>query len=898
MAFDSAKYKNTVLVPLSKDKARLDVLRQVIRDLQGVGGVSATARLNTSELFAVDSSMTEQELAGHLKSLASTYNGQLGLPSAQLLKKLLELFSKKGEKVTDSSFWAGLEAARGQALKGQLDEFAQAVAQEHPLNVVTPEQIAEQAAGAGLAGLSESDLAAALSKHGVEVWPDFEIPKVTFLPPVRKVTEFPEFRTIVDVILRPEQPTDMAVIDELSFGSPPRRLEPADVATAKQRLQQQEAQVEELARHSAQNALSALIDFKTAKDLHALTLALIAETTENLIRRGMPRVTVRNELVKRGIRQVDAARLVAKLSASTQVLGLNDVAERLADGALGEARRLLDALPPFAGEDPAERARVKASVEAADTKKNGFLAQYESALRGRDYAAAARALRGALAVDREDEDLAQRLARLPPLPPASLSLRIDGRALDVTWSADDEESVRYSVVRTTGAVPVNHKDGEVLAGNLDEASYRDQRPPIGTPVRYSVFATRDRISYSDPTTATSIVLPAPAELSAAPGNTDVSLAWATPPEAAGVVVTETAPDGSRREHRPTTPGQLSVTGLVTGTKYRFSAKANYLLVGGERRDSAAVEIDATPRGAIRAVGDLRIEASVGAGPRAAWATVVGYTVELWALPITAQVTAGTRMSLAQLATERGQRLTLRPVGESSGITAREFDLLPDVSLLVPLTVDGDGGLVGTPRVAGSAPSAQRPTAERFGNELRVSWEWPRGDYMIEVGWTANGNRSARRVSRTAYNDDGGLRLTDADAVGDVTLATVVRAGTQEWVSPTVSVPVGAVAPGIRYSLAVRRSRFGGKGSATVTVESPQFRGKVQTFTVLKEAKFMPGGPSDGKVVDRRSLDFSSGSAITFDLDLGKVASPFWVRLFPEASSAVRVEDPPTSQMRG
>src|SRR3954447_18346686 len=130
MTFDAAKYKNTVLVPLAKDKARLEVLQQVIRDVQGASGIAAAARLNTAELFAVDPAMTAQELPSHLKSLEMTYNKQRNLPSAQLLKKLLELFGKAGVKVADPMFWAGLSAARGQALKGQLDEFAQAVAQE------------------------------------------------------------------------------------------------------------------------------------------------------------------------------------------------------------------------------------------------------------------------------------------------------------------------------------------------------------------------------------------------------------------------------------------------------------------------------------------------------------------------------------------------------------------------------------------------------------------------------------------------------------------------------------------------------------------------------------------------------------------------------------------------
>lgn len=894
MAFDTAKYKNTVLVPLAKDKARLEVLQQVIRDLQGAGGITAAARLNTAELFAVGPGMSAPDLVAHLKSLEMTYNKQKNLPSAQLLKKLLDLFGK--DKAGNPQFWAGLASSRGQALKGQLDDFAKAIAEEHPLRVVTPEQATELANGMGLSGLAEADLAAALTAQGVDVRPDIALPKVPVPPAIRKVTEFPEFRTIVDVILRPEQPSDMAVIEELAVGSPARRLGPADVAAAKQRLQQQEAQVEERARQAAQNALGSLSELSSPADLHALTLAAIADTTEDLLRRGLPRVAVRAELVKRGIRKIDASRLVAKLSASTQVLGLADVAERLTEGALGEARRLLETLPPLEGEDADERARVTARVEAAENKKRQFVARYEGSLKTRDYVAAATALRDALAVDTQDDDLRHKLARLPPLPPASLSLRVDGRALEVTWSADGDDSIRYSVVRTTAGIPVNHNDGDVLTSGLQNTRFRDDKAPIGTMVRYSVFATRDGSSYSDPATATSVVLPAPADFAASPGTTDVSLSWATPPEAAGVVVTRTAPDGTRTEHRPVTPGQLSIDGLTTGTKYRFSATAVYLLAGGARRESAPVEIDATPRGSIRPVQDLRVEAAPG-GHRARWSSVVGYTVELWALPITAHVTPSTRIAGAELAKLSGRRLTLRPGSGGSAETVREFEALPDVALLVPITLDGDGGLIGTPQVAGSAPSVQRPTAERFGDELRLSWEWPRGDYLVELAWQAGGRSHTRRVSRTSYNDDGGVRLPASEPTGGVTLATVVRAGSREWISAPLSVPVSGVAPAIRYALAVRRSIFGGKGSVTVTVESPQFRGKVELLTVLKEGKFMPNASSDGTVVDRRVVDLSSGPT-TFSLSLGKVVTPFWVRVFPEPSSGVRVEDPPTSQMRG
>lgn len=893
MAFDTAAYKTSVLDPLKKDKARLAVIQQVIRDVQGDLGTDAVARLNAAELFAVEPGMNASELASHLKGLEAKIFNKVKNPATDNLRRLLGVL---GPSAQEPAFWSGLSTARNQAMKGQLDEFAKAVAADQPLKVVTPEQAREFAQSVGLSDVSEAVLSEALAKHSVEVHPEFDIPGLAIPGPIRKVAEFSSFRTIVDVILRPEKPLDIRIVDELAWGTPSRVLAHSDVTDAQARLERERQRFSDAQEYqAAQSAVSCLIGMASASEIHAAALVSIAEAAEDLLRRGQPRVAVRDELVKRGVRPIDASRLVAKLSASTQAQSLADIADLLSEGNLGEARRVLDFLEPPTGEDTLEWDQAEAKVVGAEARKSKLVADYEEALKKRDFSAAAWALSDALQVDTEDDGLRAKRDSLPPPPPANLSLRVDGRALEVAWSADGGDMIRYSVVRTQSAVPANHTDGEVLASDLSQPRFRDDKAPIGVLVRYSVFATRDGSSYSDPATATSVVLPAPYDFAASPGTTDVSLSWATPPEAAGVVVTETAPDGTRNEHRPATPGQLAVGGLRTGTKYRFSAKAVYLLAGGERRESAAVELDATPRGSIRSVDDLRVEAAP-AGHTARWSSVVGYTIELWALPIAAHVTPATRITSAELTNLSGRRLTLRPGSGESGETVREFDALPDVSLLVPITLDGDGGLVGTPQVAGSAPSVQRPTSERFGDELRLSWEWPKGDYMVEVGWRVGSGRSTKRVSRTSYNDDGGVRLPASEVSGEVTLATVVRAGSQEWVSAPISVPVSGVAPAVKYALSVKRSKFGGKGTVAVSVESPQFRGSVELLTVLKEAKFMPNVSSDGTVVDRRTVDLSSGRS-SFSLDLGKVVAPFWVRVFP-SSSGVRVEDPPTSQMRG
>lgn len=900
MSFDAKQYRKSVLIPLEKDKERKAVLQEAIRGFQGAEGTSALERLDLSALFAVEPSMGRPELEDHLGSVEAAFNSPSvkNRGSAQLLKKLLELLRQSdGVDGTDPAFWSRMAAARTRAERTQLDGFARAVAQEHPLGVVLSDRVAELAAGTGLGSVAESDLAAALSSHGVSVVPDFELPRTKVPPAVRTATDHPEFRTVVDVVCRPERPDGIRVVDGLSYGDRERGLGPQDVARAKALLQQQEARVEEGARQAAQNALAALTECGSADDLHALALASVAEIAETLLRRGLPRVTVHEELRKCGVHRDDAARLVTKLSTGTRVLGPDDVADLLADGSLGEARRLLDSLPEPAADECAARERLAERVAAAEAKKERSLARYHAALEAGDRPAAATALREALDVDPRDGDLKERLRRLPPPPPANLALRVEGRGLVAAWNADGDGTVAYAVVRTTGALPANPQDGRLLAETHTGTLFRDEDPPVGVCVRYSVFATRDGAAWSDPATDTCVVLPPPTDLGASAGATQVSLSWDIPSEAVGAVVTRTDPDGTRKAYRPTEPGELTVTGLTTGTKYRFSVVSVYLPEDGKRRESAAVSTDATPRGAVRAVEDLHVEAAP-AGHRASWTAVAGYPVELWALPVTARIEPGTRLSRSRLADLHGRRLTLRPGPTAPGRTVREFDPLAEVDLLVPVTVDGDGGLIGTPQVTGSAPQVRTPTVERLGEELRLSWRWPEGDHVIEVGWHADGRPVTRRVTRTAYNDGGGVRIPQAHTVSGLTLATVVRAAGREWVSAPVDVPVSGRAPAASYSLEVKRSWLAGRGTATVTVESPEFRGTVRTLTVLKEAKFMPGDATDGTVVDRRELDFADERSHTFELRLGKVATPFWVRLFTEPGSAVRLEDPPTSRMRG
>ena len=308
MAFDAAQYKNSVLVPLAKDKARLEVLQQVIRDLQGAGGITAAARLNAAELFAVGPGMSAPELGAHLKSLEMTYNKQKNLPSAQLLKKLLDLFGRN--RVADPAFWMRLAAEHGRQFAQRLDALARAVSYEHPLKVITPEQVS---GWASVCGASANDLAAGLSHNDVQVWPDLELPETRIPAAVRRLTEFSEFRTLVDLVTWPNPATDVEVLDDVHLVENGRAVHPNEFQTARASLRQ-DPRLGHGVAFAAQAALEAMAELRSSDETRRFVLASVVEMARRALGAGLPRLLVVDDLSSRGVHSRDAARIVAKLS--------------------------------------------------------------------------------------------------------------------------------------------------------------------------------------------------------------------------------------------------------------------------------------------------------------------------------------------------------------------------------------------------------------------------------------------------------------------------------------------------------------------------------------------------------------------------------------------------------
>lgn len=898
MALDPKAYKSGVVVPLAKDPAQMDAVGAAIRGLKSSAGMAAIAQIDVARLLAVDP-QNPGDLVAHFKSLEITLNKWGGNPpSAALIRQLTAAMRDAGLDITATSFWGAQAQAQAQAQASLIGDFIRGLAADFPLGVLTQEQLESAAKGAGLGSLSLADLTMAARNESLTVSLDFEVP-TTVVPPVLSnvVTQHPDFRTVADLLTFPHQATAVTFIDAVALDG--KLVTLTDVLEAHKRS---ETAKDSNAVQDAQKALGLLKNqCSTDAQLHELIRGALFKQLTAAVSRGGTRVQQRDALVGFGLDRIEAARVVTKLTTGGTASKLPSelILAALGAGNLAEARRLATALPEL-DEDQAERASAVAKISAAEKAKAAHVEAFERAKANRDFRTAATELAAALLIDAADAVLASQMTALPPPRPEAPSLRIDGRAVALSWPPLAEADVTYLVVRAEGAAPTDPGAGHRLGEPSSTPSARDTQAPVGRHLFYSVFATRDGRQFSDPASASVTVLPAPTEVVAAADATQVTLSWQVPSEAIAALVTQHAPDGRDTEFEVTGGRSFTATGLTLGNTYGFSVRGVYVTAQG-RETSAPVRIEATPRGAIAAAGEFQARV-VNSGNthilECSWRDVEGYVVDVWAFPITHPPLPSRVASDSELMAAGGQRLTPMPGGGvADGHVVRRFAAGDGMFAYLPVTVDGQGGLLGASIIAGVAPPATNVIAERFGDAIKVSWVWPEGDYLMEVAWLEGGRTKSKRVTRAKYRLDGGVTLSPATAIAKIEVATVVRAADEEWVSVGVAVDYAAAKPPVPYTLTLRKPLLGSP-SARVALDPGGFSGEIEVELVCATGPFMPPRPSDGSTVGRERVTLVAGKTSTLDFSLPKLPSPFWARLFAVDGSGIVLLDPPTSQMKG
>jgi molecular chaperone DnaK len=370
MSFDQKAYLADVLKPLTRDKMALADIQLALRELQGSGTVSVVAGLDLMTLLAIPADLSG--LSAHIASLEMFLNKPQAMRSAQLLKKLIADLKTDGHDLTSPALWTELQAATAESLATKLADFAAAISFEHQaLRIVTTEQLAEQANSNGLLGTAPgAELVEAVTKSGITVCPDFDLPLKPIPRIVTAVGKFSEYRSIVDVLLlaEPETATAISVVDDLRYGPSGTPITMANIEAAYR------VAVVSRGTDALCCALKALTfirsEFANPADMQKLVLASFVAMARELLARGELLSRALVKLTKgTGLDEIDAARILEKVSGSTITRDLTDVANLVAEGALADARRVFDAVANVDRFSEAEVNRVEATLIRAENNE-------------------------------------------------------------------------------------------------------------------------------------------------------------------------------------------------------------------------------------------------------------------------------------------------------------------------------------------------------------------------------------------------------------------------------------------------------------------------------------------------------------------------------------------------
>ncbi len=582
-------------------------------------------------------------------------------------------------------------------------------------------------------------------------------------------------------------------------------------------------------------------EVEAGTDLRELALFHLLQEVRRLHAENAPPHTLYQILVRDRLQPADAGRIVISLMAAEGAVRRDPadaVAELLAEGRLTAAQKAAAALPHTEGE--AVRARVERQRQLVDRLQS----QAEEHLAtGREEQARA-CLRDALALASDQVGLPELLAGIPTTPASSVQA-----APDSEQACGSRGSRRpgtgaptvFQVVRGVGRAPDAVDDGFAIP--VENGHATDIDPPVGHALHYAVFARETPAPWSRPIGTSTRIVPPVSDLVIEGGAQVVHGRWNTHKDAVAVDVRRTAtkPDGPGETVAVEENRRFHDTAVVDGTRYFYTIVAVYPSVyGGPTLRSEPVTGWGTTRLEAKPVTELSAT-PVGEGVPTVRADLDPTDRQGCRDPTRGKavpVEYGTHVAAEDLA-RYGSPL------DDRGLTARgeSMSLVATVpsgrTWLVAFTLDADGAVRGQDAVAELVEPVRQVQAQRFGDDILVTWLWPEGTSAADVAWSGG----LRRITVRQFRDEGGCYLRDVPAVRRLDI-TAVLPGTDECRAPLVSVEVTGRATKISYELRRGGHRLFGGVRCSVTLASAE---AVQSATVLlvgSQGPVMPVAPDD------------------------------------------------------
>ncbi|MEU8270535.1 hypothetical protein AB0B89_25680 [Sphaerisporangium sp. NPDC049002] len=529
----------------------------------------------------------------------------------------------------------------------------------------------------------------------------------------------------------------------------------------------------------------------------------------------------------------------------------------VASGSSARLRELVDAGEIHAAADFADALGPGGLTGEAAELATEVRARLARALQLRDRARAALdpddawlALRDALQRVPDLPGAAELLVRLAPHPARAVRADLHGEGVSLVWQPSPSRAGRvvYDVLRN--GVPLE---------TTDRPSARDERPPVNTPVTYSVVARRDEAVSMPAAAAPVIVRPEPREVRVTAGDGVVSGRWSLPPEATRAVVTRDgrtlAADGAGFRDRE----------VVNGTSHTYVVSAAYPGQDGEVV-TPGVRHTVTPRGRPRPVGEFTLRRD----PTAPGTLLVRYeeppdgVLEIVALDAAPPWPVGTTVSLAEL---RAASRAIPSIPTREGQAIRPGG---GPGVLLAVTVAGELATIGAHADHVDLAPPTRLTAQRRGVTVYVGFDWPPDVPEVEVRWSGH----SMIVNSAAYRAQGGVRLEvpEGEPVTVEVAPTSLIHG-ERLRGPAVSLRLAGHVP-VHYDLSQQGPAWRRSVVVEVTADRPVRLRRL--VLVLKPGLVQPKSADDGVLLDEWT-DLDVPARLT--VPAPRRAKPYWLRCF-------------------
>ncbi len=747
---------------------------------------------------------------------------------------------------------------------------------------------AEVEAIARTGGVTRAELAALAAADGIEIREPDPLPAAAPYPAYRKVRESLDVlgkRHLADFLFGPRLAGPIRVLGGFAAPGGDLRLDGAAVAAAGAEWARRSRDT------STTHADTVLAALRSADDPHALLLFdVVDRLRERLRQRASERALLRYAIEDLGIEQGDARRLVFALLRESGPGG----------GLAGRLRALLDAGDVYAAAELADAAKIPhpspgpqhgssqhGSSQHGEPPEEEVLAaearhRLDTALRLRETAAAEpdpdrafRLLADALRLVRDLPGAAHHQRRLPPRPVPSLRADVDGGTVRLSWEASPSTAgeIGYHAVRRAGRAPRDVRDGEPIAGVVDE------RPPVNAPVYYAVFAVRGEGVAAPAVTGPVVVRPEPSDVELIAGDGQVTGRWRCPAEAARVVVV--------RDGKAVPAGRDGFRERVpNGRTHHYLVCAVYLDASGREVVTDGVRASATPSAPPEPVYEMRAETDP-ADPglvRVRFDPPRHGAVEL---VLSDGPPPWPRSAIVPLEEVRRETRRMACTPLPGGLETR-----PGAGgWLLAVTVAEGAAAIGAYHRHVNLPPPRRLVVERRGGHVHVGFDWPADVAEVDLRYRVGGESRTEVVTRASYATQGGVRLpVPEDAAVEVSAAAAGTVGGARVTGPAVTEVVAARTI-VRYD--VLRSGPPWRRSLTIRLTSARPLRVARLSLVLRAGRVMPHRPGDGDTLGAWEQVPVPGE---LSLAAPDASGPYWLRCFAD-DDGVELSDPPVRRLQ-